>query len=74
MKLKILEKLGNNSTDVRVISSKGEFFGVYTFKGNVYVLNNGSDVPFDELDGNLQQSILAAIESGNYEVDNSFQG
>ena len=71
----IITMFGNNHTDPIVVSfgnTFGDAFGIYTFKGKVFCLNDG-DQPFEDVDPDMQKKIFKKIESGDYEINPAFQ-
>lgn len=72
---RILEALGNNHTDPCVIESDviEEDFAVYTYEGDVYVLQDGADFEFSELSEEDQTLAVNKIEAKDYEINASYQ-
>jgi hypothetical protein len=75
MKQQILDKLGNNHTKpVELLAATGnEPYGLYTYRGDVYVLNAGQDSSFDDLTLNEKSKIVDQIISNNYKINLSLQ-
>ncbi len=87
MKEKIINLLGgNNITECRCINmddldkevrekneiDNGEVFGIYSWKGDVYIIWCGSDIPLDSLNKEVQNYIVSKLEKGEFKVDPSF--
>ena len=52
MKEQILQLLGKNHTDpiqFKSVNSYSEIYGLYTYKGGVYIFSEGRDIDFDDL-------------------------
>lgn len=72
MKQEILNKLGSDHTDPAFIDNLG--VAIYTYKNEVYVLQDGMDRPLEAISEDLQLEIAIAINDGFYEVDPTYQG
>jgi hypothetical protein len=71
MKKNILKVLASSGTTPA--SLEGKHIGVYIYENDVFVLINGDDIPFDELDIEEQTRIHTSIVAGTYLLDASFQ-
>jgi len=74
IKEQILKILGENHTTPCVFNNEyQEVRAIYTYKNNVYCLNQGRDFEFDEVSLKGQQKILQAIEKTEFRKDKTFQ-
>lgn len=75
MKQQILNILGNNHKDtIELLSAtSNEPYGLYTFKGDVYILKDGEDLAFDDLTPTEQKKVTNQVTSKNYKVNKSLQ-
>lgn len=62
----IITIIGDNETACRVINLYNNKFGVYSFKGRIYVTYDNSDNDFSKLKDNIQVDILKELISGSY--------
>jgi len=72
----IIKKFGENHTICIVVELPSEddpLFGVYTYKGDVFVINDCIDGEFEELDDDIQSEIWRQISIGKYQLNESFQ-
>jgi hypothetical protein len=76
MKEEILNILGKNHTNtIEFISvnNYSEVYGLYTYKGDVYTLKEGQDIPFDELTEKEQTKITSMVLSKQWKINKSLQ-
>lgn len=75
MKEKIIELLGKNHKDpIDFQTSYDQVYGLYTFKGDVYVLKQGMDLDFEEdLTEKEQKKVLELVLSKKWIVNPSLQ-
>lgn len=76
MKNKIIELLGENHTttiEFTSVNNYEEVYGLYTYKNDVYVLQGGQDIPFDELIEKEQKTVLSMVESKKWKLNKSLQ-
>lgn len=75
MKEDIIGKLGKNHKKTIGFNNipYTEVYAIYTYRGNVYCLKEGIDIPFDDLTEEEQKKIINLVKNGNYKVDNSVQ-
>ena len=76
MKEKIILGLGeNHKNPIEFLDVKyhTEVYGLYTYKGDVFCLKDGKDIPFDELIIGEQKKIVTMFESKVWEVNASLQ-
>ena len=72
----IINKLGTNNTDTIGFTKSvvyDEPYALYTYRGEVFVLMGGMDIPFEEFDYSDMVKIIGYIREGSYKVDNSIQ-
>jgi hypothetical protein len=72
----ILDKFGKKHTDCIVITFTGKYhdtYGLYTWKGNVCVINQGWDNDLSSVDLDIQKKILTKIKDGDYKISPDFQ-
>lgn len=73
MKQEIINILGTNNTTPAVFDQDLEVSAIYTYKGDVFCLNDGRDFEFNEVSTKGQADILGAIKSKRFKFDKSFQ-
>jgi hypothetical protein len=75
MKNQIIKIIGDNHTESLelLLANDNEPYGLYTFKGDVFVLKNGFDIPYDELTLPEQKKVFNQIKSNNFKLNNSLQ-
>lgn len=75
MKEQIIEVLGQNHKSIQfnAVNSHSEVYGLYTYKGGVYVFKEGQDIDFDDLDTKEQKKVLALVLSKDWKVNKSLQ-
>jgi hypothetical protein len=76
MKEQILKILGNNRKwPVELLSATqpNQPYGLYTYRGEIYVFKEGQDISFDQLTSAEQTSVTSDILSGNYKTNKSLQ-
>lgn len=76
MKNEILTKLGgNHKSTIEFIDVKNynEVYGLYTFENDVYVLKNGEDLCFDELDKSEQKKVCDMVLKNEWKINKSLQ-
>ncbi len=72
----IIDKLGSNHTETISFTSVNEnnkVYALYTYRGDVFVLKEGMDIPFEDIDYDEKKDVINYIESGTYVVDNTIQ-
>lgn len=74
----IIGILGDNNTNCHIITlpdsdDEDGYHGIYTYKGRVFVVANGSDSPFWVYEPEFQDKIVDLLKNGKFEIDNSFQ-
>lgn len=75
MKEQIIEVLGQNHKSIQfnVVKSNSEVYGLYTYRGGVYVFKEGQNIDFDDLDTKEQKKVLALVLSKDWKVNKSLQ-
>jgi hypothetical protein len=76
MKTKILETLGDNhKTPIHFnsVTSYTEVYGLYTYKGGVYVFKEGRDLDFEDLTQQEQKKVFELVESKNWKLNKHLQ-
>lgn len=73
MKDQITEILGKSHTTPIQFKPVNGIYGLYTYKGGVFVFRDGMDLDFDDLDNNEQKSILSVVSSKNWKLNKSLQ-
>lgn len=75
MKGELLQLIGDNQTDTLALNNKNyeEVYGIYTYKGDIFCLKNGYDIPFDGLTKGEQKTIYKAIKAKEYVIDPTLQ-
>ena len=71
----IIGILGDNNTNCHVITlpDEDDYYGIYTYKGRVFVLADGCDSPFWVYEPEFQDKVVDLLKNGKFEIDNSFQ-
>jgi len=72
----LIEKFGKNHTDPAVVIFGDKYvdaYGIYTFKGEVFCINEGMDFPFEDLEKEKQTKIISAIKENKFEINPAFQ-
>ena len=76
MKEKIINILGknhHNPIEFLIDKNHNNFYGLYTFKGEIYVLISGEDIHFDEIEIDDQTKIFKIVESGKWKNNKKLQ-
>jgi len=76
MKEQILEILGKSHTDpiaFNSVKTYTEIYGLYTYKGGVYVFREGRDIDFDDLTEKEQKKVCNMVISKDWKVNKSLQ-
>ena len=76
IKEQIIEVLGQNHKhpiQFNAVNSHSEVYGLYTYKGGIYVFKEGQDIDFDDLDTKEQKKVLALVLSKDWKVNKSLQ-
>lgn len=74
----IIKIIGDNNTNCHVITlpdsdDEDGYHGIYTYKGRVFVIADGSDAPFWVYESEFQDKVVDLLKNGKFEIDNSFQ-
>jgi hypothetical protein len=74
MKQDILKVFSGKATK-QFINSKGydTVYGYYVWKGEVFCLKEGMDIPFDELTEKEQEFVHKEVLAGNTKINNALQ-
>ena len=72
-KKEILEILGRNHTTPCVFDDWSIVQALYTYRGDVYCLNNGEDFCFDDLKNKQKIKISEMIKTKKFVKNKSFQ-
>jgi len=73
---KIVYILGKNHTDpiaFKSVNNYKEVYGLYTYKGGVFVFKEGMDIDFKELTKKEQIKVLDMVERNDWVVNKSLQ-
>jgi hypothetical protein len=70
MKEQIINILGKNHKSIEFDLVDG-FYGLYTYRGEVYVFKDGWDIPYTEIDSKTQKKILDIIISKKWKIKRS---
>lgn len=73
MKHQIIDLLGKNHTTPIQFDSINGFYGLYTFKGGVYVFKEGDDFDYEDLSEKEQKKILKVVLSKDWKLNKSLQ-
>ncbi|TXG81375.1 MAG: hypothetical protein E6R13_06290 [Spirochaetes bacterium] len=75
MKEEILVIRGNNSPSIEFTKVKENTkpYGLFTYKGNVYVFKEDFHIPFEELLEEEQKEVLKTTKAGDWKVNKSLQ-
>ncbi len=76
MKKDILSKMGMNRTTPAQFTADrkyDEVYGLYTYRGDVYVFKEGMDIPFDEITEKEQKEVHAFIMADKFVYNAALQ-
>lgn len=73
MRDQIIEILGRSHTTPIQFNPVNGIYGLYTYKGGVFVFRDGMDLDFDDLNNSEQKSILSVVSSKNWKLNKSLQ-
>lgn len=86
-KEKFLDLIGDNKTEPRVIyiktlngkdectfESKINWYGIYTYKKDVYILHLGADFNISVFDDDILQKLYKKLKNNDFEIVESYQG
>jgi hypothetical protein len=75
MKRQILNILGDNHKDTieLLLATGNEPYGLYTYKGGVYVLQDGDDLDFDDLTSSEQKKVTDQVVTKNFKLNKTLQ-
>ena len=71
----IISELGSDhTTPVEFLQIEyGQVYGLYTFEGDVFVIKNGTDIPFDSLSKEDKILTVGMFKRGEYKLSESLQ-
>lgn len=70
--LGLLSKVLGKSIRFDEVSKTG-IYGLYTYKNRVYILRDGLDIPFKDLEEFEQLELVEIISSKKWVIDNTLQ-
>jgi hypothetical protein len=73
MKEQIIAVLGKNHKGPIAFDPINGFYGLYTYRGSVYVFKNGEESDYDDLDESDKKELLKAVLSKKWKVLKSLQ-
>jgi len=75
VKQQIIDILGQNHKSIQfnVVKSNSEVYGLYTYKGSVYVFKEGQDIDFDDIDTKEQKKVLGLVLSKDWKINKQLQ-
>jgi len=76
MKEQIIGILGKNHKtpiEFNLVRNYDEVYGLYTYKGGVYVFKESMDIDFDELESKEQKEVLGLVLSKKWKLNNALQ-
>lgn len=73
MKEQIIDLLGKNHTTPIEFELVNGFYGLYTYKGGVYVFKDGQDIDYEDIDEKDKTKLLNIVLSKKWKLNKSLQ-
>jgi hypothetical protein len=71
--ISILGKNHKHAIQFNEVYAYDEFYGLYTYKGNVRVIKSGMDFNFDDLEQGDKNKIVKMVESKKWKINKALQ-